>query len=116
MVFDEDVSTGAADDLQRATEIALDMVTRYGMDDTVGHRAFAQSPQSFLLPQDRHVVASEVTAREIDLAVKGILERGEQLARETLARRRADLDGGVALLLTRETLTGSDFPPLTQSA
>jgi cell division protease FtsH len=116
LLYADDVSTGAADDLQRATEIALDMVTRYGMDDTVGHRAFAAAPQSFLLPQDRHVVASEATAREIDLAVKAILERGERLARETLERRRPDLDAGAALLLTRESLTAADFPPLLQSA
>ena len=41
LVFDGEVSTGAADDLQRATEIAMEMVTRYGMDETVGQRTYA---------------------------------------------------------------------------
>jgi cell division protease FtsH len=114
LIFDGDVSTGAADDLQRATEIALDMVTRYGMDATVGHRAFAEAPQSFLLPRDRHVIAAEATAREIDLAVRQLLDEGERLARETLDDRRGDLEAGVALLLKRESLTAEDFPPLRQ--
>ncbi|MFI4974928.1 MAG: ATP-dependent zinc metalloprotease FtsH [Caulobacterales bacterium] len=114
LVFDADVSTGAADDLQRATEIALDMVTRYGMDATVGHRAFAQAPESFLLPHDRHVVASEATAREIDLAIKRLLDDGEALARRTLEQRRGDLEAGVALLLKRESLTADAFPALRQ--
>jgi cell division protease FtsH len=46
-VFDGDVSTGAADDLQRATEIALEMVTRFGMDEKVGQRTYAP-PQTVL--------------------------------------------------------------------
>ena len=48
LIFDGDVSTGAADDLQRATEIALEMVTRYGMDETVGQRTYAPPPHPFL--------------------------------------------------------------------
>jgi cell division protease FtsH len=47
-LFDGDVSTGAADDLQRATEIALEMVTRHDMNTTVGQRTYAPSPQSYL--------------------------------------------------------------------
>ena len=48
MIFDGDVSTGAADDLQRATEIAIEMVTKYGMDAKVGQRTYAPRPQTFL--------------------------------------------------------------------
>jgi cell division protease FtsH len=48
LIFDGEVSTGAADDLQRATEIALQMVTRFGMDDTVGQRTYSAPPQPFL--------------------------------------------------------------------
>jgi cell division protease FtsH len=113
MIFDGDVSTGAADDLQRATEIALEMVTRYGMDPTVGQRVYAPQPQSFLaMPQDRYETAAEATAREIDLAVRGIVEAGEKTAVEILTRVRSDLDTGASLLLTRETLTADVFAPL----
>jgi cell division protease FtsH len=48
LIFDGDVSTGAADDLQRATEIAIEMVTKYGMDEKVGQRTYASRPQTFL--------------------------------------------------------------------
>ena len=48
LIFDGEVSTGAADDLQRATEIALQMVTRFGMDETVGQRTYSAPPQPFL--------------------------------------------------------------------
>ena len=44
LIFDGEVSTGAADDLQRATEIALQMVTRFGMDGTVGQRTYSRCP------------------------------------------------------------------------
>jgi len=113
LVFDGDISTGAADDLQRATEIALEMVTRYGMDDKVGQRTYAPEPQHFLnMPSAEHIQAAEVTTREIDLAVRDLTNRALDRACEVLKARRDDLDAGVGLLLKRETLTADDFPPL----
>jgi ATP-dependent Zn proteases len=71
LIFDGDISTGAADDLQRATEIAVEMVTKHGMDAKVGQRTYAPRPQSFLpAMQDMVVGAAEATGREIDLAVR----------------------------------------------
>ena len=113
LVFDGDVSTGAADDLQRATEIALQMVTRYGMDEKVGQRTYAPVPQPFLpTPVADHVQAAEITAREIDVAVRDLLGKGFERAQEILRTRRADLDAGAQLLLKRETVTVDDFPAI----
>ena len=85
LVFDGDVSTGAADDLQRATEIALEMVTRYGMDEKVGQRTYAPAPQPFLgLPTGGHGQAAEITTREIDVAVRDLLEHGFVRAKDIL--------------------------------
>ena len=113
MIFDGDVSTGAADDLQRATEIAVEMVTKYGMDPKVGQRTYAPRPQTFLpAMQDSVVGAAEATAREIDLAVRDLIEAGDICARAILEKRRDDLDAGVALLIARETLTAEEFAPL----
>ena len=113
LIFDGDVSTGAADDLQRATEIALEMVTRFGMDETVGQRTYAPAPQPFLpVPTGEHVQAAETTTREIDVAVRDLLDKGFTRAREILTTRRADLDAGAQLLLKRETLTVNDFPAI----
>jgi cell division protease FtsH len=113
LIFDGDVSTGAADDLQRATEIAIEMVTKYGMDATVGQRTYAPRPQAFLpAMQDSVVSAAEATGREIDLAVRDLIEAGGACARAILEKRRGDLDAGVELLIARETLTAEEFAPL----
>lgn len=113
LIFDGDISTGAADDLQRATEIAVEMVTKYGMDATVGQRTYAQRPQTFLpAMQDTVVSAAEATGREIDLAVRDLIEAGSASARAILEKRRSDLDAGVELLIARETLTAEEFAPL----
>jgi cell division protease FtsH len=117
LIFEGDVSTGAADDLQRATEIAVEMVTKYGMDATVGQRTYAPRPQSFLpTMQDQVVSAAEATGREIDLAVRELIEAGGARARAILEKRRGDLDAGVELLIAKETLTAEEFPPLRPSA
>ena len=113
LVFDGDISTGAADDLQRATEIALEMVTRFGMDEKVGQRTYAPAPQPFLpVPTAAHVQAAEITTREIDVAVRDLLGKGFERAQEILRTRRADLDAGAQLLLKRETVTVDDFPAI----
>ncbi|MBW7963332.1 ATP-dependent zinc metalloprotease FtsH [Bradyrhizobium sp. BR 10261] len=112
MIFDGAISTGAADDLQRATEVAIEMVTKYGMDETVGQRTYAPKPQAFLAAQDTVVTAAEATGREIDLAVRNLIEEGDRRARDILQRRRADLDGGVELLIANETVTAEQFTPL----
>ena len=113
LIFAGDVSTGAADDLQRATEIALEMVTRHGMDDKIGQRTYARQPHSFLpgLPTNR-IEAAETTAREIDVAVRDIIAGAFERATEILQSRHSDLDEGVKLLLTRETLTVEEFPTI----
>jgi cell division protease FtsH len=118
LIFDGDISTGAADDLQRATEIAVEMVTKYGMDATVGQRTYAPRPQPFLAvaAQDQVVSAAQDTAREIDVAVRELVEAADMQARSVLERRRADLEAGAELLIARETLTVDDFPPLRPTA
>jgi cell division protease FtsH len=113
LIYDGDVSTGAADDLQRATEIALEMVTKYGMDAIIGQRTYASRPQMFLqAAQDQVVNAAEATGREIDLAVRSLIEDADARARSILEARRGELEEGVKLLIAKETLTVEDFPPL----
>lgn len=113
LIFDGNVSTGAADDLQRATEIAVEMVTKYGMDPGVGQRTYASRPQTFLpAMQDIVVSAAEATGREIDLAVRQLVEAGDACARQILEKRRADLEAGVELLIAHESLTVEQFAPL----
>jgi cell division protease FtsH len=116
LAFGGDISTGAADDLQRATEIAIEMVTKFGMDANVGQRTYAPAPQSFLpAAQDKLVSASEVTAREIDVAVRDLVEKAGGRARDILEKRKNDLDAGAALLIEKETLKAEDFKPLQRA-
>jgi cell division protease FtsH len=117
LVFDGEVSTGASDDLQRATQIATEMVTRYGMSETVGQRTYAPPPQPFLggIPANR-VEASETTEREIDVAVRDIVAKAFDRATEVLRERRADLDEGARLLLSQETVTADQFPAIRSAS
>ena len=116
LLFEGDISTGAADDLQRATDIATEMVTLYGMAESVGQRTYKPAPQGFLSGQvlDKPV-ASETTLREIDLSVRDIVAEAFDEARTILTRRRADLDQGAELLLKKEAITAEDFPALQQT-
>jgi cell division protease FtsH len=113
LIFQE-VSTGAADDLMRATDIARSMVTRYGMDATLGLATWEAEPSTFLqIPGfgngRRH---SEETAREIDVAVRAILDRAYTRASDILTRNRRALERGAQELLGRETLSGDELPAL----
>ena len=116
LLFEGDISTGAADDLQRATDIATEMVTLYGMAESVGQRTYKPAPQGFLSGQvlDKPV-ASETTLREIDLSVRDIVAEAFDEARTILTRRRADLDQGAELLLKKEAITAEEFPALQQT-
>jgi cell division protease FtsH len=115
LLFEGDVSTGAADDLQRATDIATEMVTLYGMSKAVGQRTYKPAPQGFLTGQvlDKPV-ASETTLREIDLSVRDVVAKAFEDARGILTQRRSDLDQGAELLLAKEVVTSDDFPALRQ--
>ncbi|MFG6160500.1 ATP-dependent zinc metalloprotease FtsH [Halomonas sp. 1390] len=117
LIFAE-VSTGAADDLAKASEIARDMATRFGMADETGQVVYEKDRHAFL--GEQYTVSqphdyAEATAREIDLSVRQLVEEAYALAHTTLTERRGDLEAGAALLLERETLTASEFPPMAPS-
>ncbi|MEP0232884.1 ATP-dependent zinc metalloprotease FtsH [Roseibium sp.] len=116
VIFDE-ISTGASDDLQRVTEVAREMVSRYGMDEALGNRVYSVPRQSFLGQNsgDESDVSQE-TAREIDLAVREKVEAAFTRAKDILTAHRKELEAGAALLLERETLTEADFPAISPVA
>lgn len=114
IIFNE-VSTGAADDLDRATDIARQMVTRFGMAEALGQRVYEPQRQAFAgeaLVGTRPKDYSDETNREIDIAVRKLIDEAYEKAKTVLAERRKDLDRGTALLLEKETITPDDFPPL----
>ncbi|HET8727430.1 MAG TPA: ATP-dependent zinc metalloprotease FtsH, partial [Alphaproteobacteria bacterium] len=116
IVFGE-VSTGAADDLARVTDIARQIVTRFGMTQALGQAVLERQSTSYLGDQKigvREKDYSEETAREVDLAVKGLIDEAYDRAIALLSERRPLLDEGAQLLLEKETLTPEDFPALRQ--
>ncbi len=104
------LSTGAADDLSKVTDIARNMVTRYGMGDSLGPVAWETEPNGFLgqLGGSKRLYAEE-TAREIDVAVREIVRGAFERARGILVRNRALLDEGARQLLQKETLADADL-------
>jgi cell division protease FtsH len=114
LVFDE-ISTGAADDLARATDIARAMVLRYGMSDALGHVAYDRERQPFLqpaypVPQER--VYSDGTAEAIDHAVRALVDRAFAVATAVLQKNRALLDRTASALLATETLSEPEIEAL----
>ena len=114
-------STGAADDLAKATDIARAMVTRYGMDPDLGHVRYEEEAARFLgglsaLGGGTRRDYSEHTADRIDRAVRRLVDEAFARALATLGERRAVLERGAGLLLDRETLGEGELADLARQA
>ena len=106
-----DVSTGASNDIERATKIANAMVTKYGMSDRVGTMMLGSENQEVFLGRDfgREKNYSEETAAIIDEEVKKIIDRAYATAKEILNQNRDKLDRIAAILIEREKISGEEF-------
>ncbi len=102
------LSTGAADDLAKASDLARDMVVRYGMNEDLGYVAFDPQRQQMLdlnnIMAPNNIRASEDTLRRIDDAIRGIVMDGFERALAILKANRAVLERGARALLEKETL------------
>ena len=111
-----ELSTGAADDLAHATELGREMVMRLGMDATVGHVVYGETPsamlgaRALLAPESR--LCSEQTAREIEVAVRTLVQQALDRAVAALTLNRDALDAGARLLMEAETLTADELPTI----
>ena len=113
LIFDK-LSTGAADDLDKATDIARSMVTRYGMDKTLGLATYADEPSPYLgdigVPRLQMHSYSEQTAAEIDKAVQVLISEAFERATDILSRNHTMLEETAKNLLEQETLSGDELP------
>jgi cell division protease FtsH len=113
-----DVSTGAQDDLQRATDLIRHMVTRYGMTEALGLATFEGPEQANFLgmPSTAPREYSEDTARLIDTEIRKLFEAAHLRVRETLTEQRDALESLARLLMEREVVNRDTLTELLSGA
>jgi len=106
-----DISTGASNDIERATRLAKDMVMRYGMSESLGPIAYTSGHDEIFLGRDYGQTRSysEHMAENIDREVKKVIEKGYQRAEGILQSGMDDLHRVAVVLLKLETITGEQF-------
>jgi len=113
----QDVSTGAHNDLSRATDIARSMVKEYGMSDELGNIYFEKERQgqfaNFGMPPGKDY--SEQTAQVIDGEIKTILDAQYEVAKGILTKHKKTLDEGAALVLKEENIEGARLKDLLEA-
>ena len=107
LIFGE-MTTGASNDIEKATSIARAMVTQYGMSDKFGMVALGQQRNRYL-GGGAELTCSEGTAQQIDAEVQRLVEEGHQQAIETLKAHRFKLHEIAHYLQKKETITGDEF-------
>jgi len=106
----ENVTTGAANDIQQATNLARAMVTEYGMSDKLGRLRYNDNQEEVFLGHSvaRNQSISEATAQMIDEEIRRLIEAAEEKARQVLTKHLEDLHSVSKALLEYETLSGKE--------
>jgi cell division protease FtsH len=118
LAFDE-VSTGAQNDLVKATDIARSMVKEFGMSESMGLVAFERNRQSLYLQLPQFPASqeySEKTSREIDAEIKKIVDEAHTRARNILTKKKKILDKVAQILLEKEVIGGEELKQLVSEA
>jgi cell division protease FtsH len=112
-----DISTGAAGDIQQATNMARAMVTQWGMSDRLGMVQYGDDDEFVFLGREmaRAKVYSETTAQEIDLEVKRIIDQAYTAARDIITTHRDKLELIANSLLEFETLDGAQVEEIVRT-
>jgi len=110
-------STGSSDDLQKATQIARAMITRYGMSERLGPRTFGRKEELVFLGREisEQRDYSEKIAEEIDEEVRRLIDRAHEIARKILGENKAKLDQLARRLIEVETLEGDNLRMLLEA-
>ncbi len=113
----DDVTSGASNDLERATKMAREMVTRLGMSEALGTQVFGEAQHQVFLGRDYadHENYSEETARRIDEEVQRIMREAHARAEKILSERREQLELMRNVLLERETVEGEAVEALLEN-
>ena len=115
LVFKE-ITTGASDDLRRATDLARSLVTRFGMSDKIGPIALSEKEELVFLGRDfsNERSYSEETAKTVDQEVKKFLDDAYEQAKSILTERREKLDEIAKILIDKETIEKEEFEKLVK--
>ncbi len=107
----DDISTGASNDIERASKIARDMVTKYGMSETLGTITFGSGQEEVFLGRDWTQTRnySEETSAKIDEEVKKIIDKAYNRAKELLTMHSDKLHTVANILLEKEKIDGEEF-------
>jgi cell division protease FtsH len=105
-VFMNQMTTGASNDFERATQLARDMVMRYGMSDLMGPMVYAENEGEIFLGRSitRTVNMSEETMKKVDAEIRGIIDRQYSLARKLIEENREKVEAMAKALLEFETI------------
>lgn len=113
-----DVTTGASDDLRKCTHLARELVTRYGMSDTLGPQVFGESQELVFLGREIHEQKnySEKTAESIDHEVHTLVIRAMETARGIIQKEKQYLDKIASILLEKEIIEKEQFEAIFAGA
>ncbi|PIS05074.1 MAG: cell division protein FtsH [Candidatus Buchananbacteria bacterium CG10_big_fil_rev_8_21_14_0_10_42_9] len=115
-IFGE-VTTGASNDLAQATKLARQIITDYGMSETLGPRTFGKTEElTWRAPSFEHRDYSEKMAEAIDKEITGFITRAMKTAQEVIKKKRKKLEKIVKVLLDKETLERDEFEALLKTA
>ena len=117
LIFGHDkVTSGASSDIQMATKLAKDMVTRFGMSKDLGPLSYGENEEEVFLGRSitRQQHMSEETARKVDIEVKKLVEEGYEKAKKILTTKIEDLHKLAKALLVYETLSGEEIKDLLE--
>ncbi len=115
-VFMNQMTTGASNDFERATQIARDMVTRYGMSDSMGTMVYAENEGEVFLGRSmtRQTSVSEETMRKVDAEIRRIIDEQYALARKTIEENRDKIEAMAKALLEFETIDADQIKDIME--
>jgi cell division protease FtsH len=115
-IFMDQMTTGAGNDFERATQMARDMVTRYGMSDILGPMVYAENEGEVFLGRSiaTQKNVSEATMQKVDLEIRRIIDEQYALARKLIEDNRAKVEAMAKALLEMETLDSDQVEDIMQ--
>jgi len=113
-IFLHSMSTGASNDFERATKMARDMVTRFGMSDSLGTMVYVDTESESIFGRTSSKTVSELTQQKVDAEIRALIDSQYALARSILEQNRDKVEAMVAALLEWETLDADQITDIME--